>query len=156
VPRRSVAATPEQWELVSRYVLSRRPQLYSTIAAAAEASNGASASVWGHIENHTQKNGTMAEQSIRAICETLRWTPDSIERILAGGEPIEMDPETTPDAYAGLAARVARIEAQLGITPLSEATVRSQAHAASAEAEKAAAIEAAGDGSVPPEELDAG
>jgi transcriptional regulator with XRE-family HTH domain len=31
------------------------------------------------------------------ICRVLRWTPDSIDRLLAGQEPIETSPITRPD-----------------------------------------------------------
>lgn len=52
----------------------------------------------------------------RALCEAVRWTPDSVERILAGGEPIPIEAEPRPsqeDVEARLTDITRRLEEAL-------------------------------------------
>lgn len=48
--------------------------------------------------------GVVADAKRRAITNALGWTPDSIDLILAGGEPIVVEPDT--DALSSLRAEV--------------------------------------------------
>jgi transcriptional regulator with XRE-family HTH domain len=43
------------------------------------------------------------------ICRALKWTPDSIERLLAGEQPIELEPITRPDELSALRAQVGEL-----------------------------------------------
>jgi hypothetical protein len=45
------------------------------------------------------------------ICRVLKWTPDSIERLLAGDEPIELDPVTPPGELSALRDQVGELTA---------------------------------------------
>jgi transcriptional regulator with XRE-family HTH domain len=48
------------------------------------------------------------------ICRVLRWTPDSIERLLSGQEPIELEPIIRPDELAELRERVGELTRMVG------------------------------------------
>jgi transcriptional regulator with XRE-family HTH domain len=45
------------------------------------------------------------DQTLWALCDALRWTPDSIDRILAGGEPTEVEDESGEISQIELFAR---------------------------------------------------
>jgi transcriptional regulator with XRE-family HTH domain len=45
------------------------------------------------------------DQTLWALCDALRWTPDSIDRILNGDEPIEAEDETGEFSQTELYAR---------------------------------------------------
>ncbi len=49
------------------------------------------------------------------VCRVFGWTPDSIERILAGGKPVLLAPSPPVDELAELRDRVAELEAQVGL-----------------------------------------
>lgn len=46
----------------------------------------------------------------RGLCVGLRWTPDSIDRILEGGEPVELPSENVDPLLASLIERMDRYE----------------------------------------------
>lgn len=56
------------------------------------------------------------ERLTAPVTAALRWTPDSIERILAGLPPVELtpEPEDTSDTADALLAMLARIESAIG------------------------------------------
>lgn len=56
----------------------------------------------------------------RALCAAVNWTPDSIERILAGGEPVEASAEKAADSSYDerldrLERELAALRAELGL-----------------------------------------
>lgn len=92
-------------------IRNRREELRLTQEEAAAAA-GISASAWRSIEarGHT----SLRPSTARGVAEALRWTPDSVDRILAGGEP-EEEPvrpgQDSRDAFS-IDARVARLPDQ--------------------------------------------
>lgn len=49
------------------------------------------------------------------VCRVLRWTPDSIERLLAGGTPVELDqaPALPSDDLAALRRQIEELTRQV-------------------------------------------
>ena len=43
------------------------------------------------------------------VCRALKWTPDSIERLLSGEDPIELEPVVQPDELAAVRAQVGEL-----------------------------------------------
>lgn len=55
-------------------------------------------SAWSHAENGTPTSGRMAESSLTGIEKALQWKEGSVGRILAGGEPEEINEAVTATA----------------------------------------------------------
>jgi hypothetical protein len=97
---------PRDWEALGQAVEKRRNELGLTIRAAAERSReggrrGFDEQTWGHIEKATRNNRRVS--TLRALCWVLGWTDDSVDLILAGGEPIErVDPKPRSPIEAAL------------------------------------------------------
>jgi transcriptional regulator with XRE-family HTH domain len=105
MPGAALTATPEQRERLADHVRRRRNAL-----GLSQEDLGASRSVVSNLEGKRQE--TFSPRSIAKITAALGWTPDSIERILAGLDPIIYGGE---DAYAdpSIEAKVSRIEREL-------------------------------------------
>ena len=76
----------------------RRESLGLFLETVAALPGSPSRSVWTIVEGAGQKNGTVAVTSLRGIAKALRWTADSCERILAGGDP---EPASVNEQPAG-------------------------------------------------------
>ena len=93
------AVSIEITEEVSEAVRERRESLrLSQNDAAARA--GLSAGIWNMLENGRRES--IRARTAKQIAEALGWTPDSIERLARGEEPVEAAPERT-QAYASTA-----------------------------------------------------
>lgn len=74
----------DEWRAVANKVAGRRMQLgLSQKEAAAKA--GISEANWNVIENARQER--YKPRTLVGVCRALEWTTDSIDRVLAGGEP---------------------------------------------------------------------
>lgn len=109
------------WKAVWRHIEARRIELgwrkwelYRT--------TGLSESSFLKMKNHNE--GVADQARLVRVCRELDWTPDSIDRILAGGEPqLQADPGATvalpafmlalPDDVAQLRSRVDALEERL-------------------------------------------
>jgi hypothetical protein len=61
--------------------------------------------VWGEVENHKRTNFT--PRILAKICRVLYWTPDSIDRIRRGEDPLEISrPAATTAGVPSLSAPV--------------------------------------------------
>ena len=104
---RAVSADQQQWERVSRRVNERRLALDLTAEElAALAGRGLTPGVLSQIEN--ARKPSYAARTLTALCRGLGWTPDSIERILDDGEPLQAGGDD-----ASMAERMERLEAAL-------------------------------------------
>jgi transcriptional regulator with XRE-family HTH domain len=92
VAARTVTADPEAWERVGRRVYARRRyELDLTAQEVVErAGRGLSLGVLSQIENSRKDSYT--ERTLIALCRALEWAPDSIQRMLNGGEPVAAAP----------------------------------------------------------------
>ena len=113
------AVTIEITEEVSGAVRERRESLrLSQNDAAARA--GLSAGIWNMLENGRRES--IRARTAKQIAEALGWTPDSIERLARGEEPVEAAPErpavyaSTADGQVFTAAQIALIEATVHAT----------------------------------------
>jgi len=94
--------TPKQWrDKVGQYVEQRRKELgYSANKAAALTDDAVSPSLWRQVERgerHVDGKVAAPNPAPRrraAMCKALGWTPDSIDRLLAGQEP-QIQPDTS-------------------------------------------------------------
>lgn len=76
------------WERLATKVRNRRNELgWSQDEAVAAAGGGISKPVWSIIENARQDS--YKERTLAALCRALRWRFESVDLILAGGEPVE-------------------------------------------------------------------
>lgn len=102
----------EDWERVAETVKRRRTDLGMSQRAAAFAADNISPTTWGSLETHGRSVDVLTRPK---IARALGWTTDSIDRILAGGDP-ELDghrPVTLEDRVVALEERWDRIEALL-------------------------------------------
>lgn len=79
---------PQNWTHVAETVKQRRTELGLSQRQAARLANDISPTTWGSLEKHGQPVSTLTAV---AICKALRWTADSIDALLAGGEPTVAD-----------------------------------------------------------------
>jgi hypothetical protein len=86
-PATVASSTPQRapaWVRVARRVVERRRALDLTVEDAA-ARSGVDVATWHRIEQAAQP-GYRAHR-LAGVCRALGWTPDSINRIVSGGEP---------------------------------------------------------------------
>ena len=107
--------------MVGQHIETRRRALFRSRRKAAEGS-GISEIVWRQIESGERQ---IAVGVIRppnpergtkeAVCARLLWTADSIDRLLRGETPIEIEASTPPAVQmdADIAERVSRLETQV-------------------------------------------
>lgn len=81
------------WEAVGHAVRERRLALGFRQRQAAALAN-VSDTTWGNVEN--ARASSFDEMTKAGVARALRWSVDSIDRILRGEEPIEM-PDEIPD-----------------------------------------------------------
>ena len=111
VPRRSTTATSSQWAVLADLAQKRRDAL--GLKAGDLEAFGISRSTVSSIENNKQTS--YETQKLINLCQGLRWTADSVDRILAGEKPIELDDVPSEDITEfreqldGLASTVERI-----------------------------------------------
>lgn len=99
----------QDWAQVARLVRTRREALNLTQHDAVVASEGSiSLATWRNIE--TGANTSYRSSSLIAVCRALGWTPDSIERILGGDDPVEV---AAANEDLSLHERMTRVEAAL-------------------------------------------
>lgn len=72
------------WGRVGELVKRRRKELRMTQKAAGLLAR-VSDTTWGSVENGRAES--YDDDTLIGVCEALGWTPDSIERVLAGGDP---------------------------------------------------------------------
>jgi hypothetical protein len=106
----------DRWNAVAEHVRDRREQLGLTQHRAVSSSEGAiSLATWRNIEKAVKP--PYRRSSLLAVCRVLGWTSDSIDRILDGGEPEEVDaeePEPETEDLEALTKRLARMERKMG------------------------------------------
>lgn len=71
------------WDAIAETVKRRRSELGMTQRHAALLA-GLSPTTWGSLEKHHQP---VSPLTAAAMCRALRWTSDSIARMLEGGDP---------------------------------------------------------------------
>lgn len=99
---------PTDWERVAETVKRRRVERGLSQRAAAQAA-GLSPTTWGSLELHHQRLEPLSRPK---IARALGWTPDSLDRILAGGEPEDDGsgpPRSTEERLNAVEADVAEI-----------------------------------------------
>lgn len=102
--------TDEAWRRLAGAVRARRDELGFTQAELAVES-GVSEPTIRVIE--TARRGSYQRATLRAIAQALGWTPDSLDRILRGEEPVEAGkPDERPD-FAQLEIDVKELKRQL-------------------------------------------
>lgn len=138
--------TPQEWRRqVGQHIQARREAKRLSIRAAAKAA-GFSEGLWRQLESGRRvvdkdvvRTVSPKAATAAAACAALGWTPDSIDRLLDGNDPIPLDDDPQPplqvdqdtiDAIVKGAAslwgpalstlqsmnrRLARIERKLGI-----------------------------------------
>lgn len=105
----SAPADPDDVEArarLGRLAKDRRLELRISVRAAATRAHVAR-DTWTGLEEATRRT---AETNYAGIEQTLRWTPGSVARVLAGGEPAEMPTKDAPQTAAQLSAPAARTE----------------------------------------------
>lgn len=102
--------TPEtaDWKRLGNVIRGRRDALGLTQNA-----GGVSPATWRKME--TGKAPPYRSSSVAAVCRVLGWTPDSFDRVLEGGDPVEVGPpEGAGHQPDGMEERVASLEADIG------------------------------------------
>jgi len=84
-----------RWQAVARRVADRRRELGLSVAAAA-ARGGVDEATWERVEAAARPGYRRHREE--GVCRALGWTPGSIERILAGGEPEPVAARPAKDA----------------------------------------------------------
>jgi transcriptional regulator with XRE-family HTH domain len=105
----------DDWTRLGRLARERREALRLSQGAA-----GVSASTWRKVEHAVEPPYRRA--TLLAIAAALRWAPESIDLILAGGDPVELDARhgTAPTSQSIeerldlLEDEIVRLRAQLG------------------------------------------
>lgn len=87
MPGDAISATPEQWLEVGRRVRQRR-----IARGLGQDDLVASRSVVSNLEADPPRQQKFAIASLVKIAQALGWTPDSIERIIDGNDPVEAEP----------------------------------------------------------------
>ncbi len=84
----TITGSKGDWERVGESVKARRLELGLTIEEAlARAHPKISRSVWSNLERGVQES--YQPISLAAVARALHWSADSIEKILAGEQPVE-------------------------------------------------------------------
>ncbi len=99
MPARTLRGTPEGWTRVAEHVRRRRIQELGLSAdqVAERSGKNISVTVLSILENARQE--AYQVRVLTGLCRALGWRPDSIERILAGKEPVkETDQPAAPGA----------------------------------------------------------
>lgn len=128
VPPSATTADASAWARVAHLVRSRRAELDLT-----QDDLGVSKAVASALENGRQVSYTT--RTLARVCRALGWTPDSIDRIIVGGEPepvptwpaVDVDDGHQVDADVAsaileLQARIAAIEVELAELRAASAT----------------------------------
>lgn len=131
MPARRVIGDRSGWERVADAVVKRREALGLTAAQVVERGGDLSTSLLSLIENHHQD--VYLARKLAAVCRALGWTPDSIERILAGDEPVEATASDKP-ARQSVDERLRTLERRLGITQADVASKTNEQRLAELEA----------------------
>jgi hypothetical protein len=106
----------DQWARLGRLLMERRARLdpsYAVRKTFVEAV-GLNAGLIRDIE--TRQRDTFTPSSLAAVEQAYRWAPGSVQRVLAGGDPVELRaPETSravlaPDSATALQEAVDRLE----------------------------------------------
>ncbi len=116
VPPSATTADAPAWDRVGHLIRSRRAELDLT-----QDDLGVSKAVASALENGRQTS--YSTRTLARVARALGWTPDSIDRILAGGDPQATTGQAHDDghqvdadvasAILELQARVAAIEVEL-------------------------------------------
>jgi hypothetical protein len=86
---------PDGWARVAKAVLNRRTELGITVAEAVRRSGDTvSAAVWSILENARQDS--YRPRTLAGVCRALGWTANSIDQILAGGQPTSAGAQRAP------------------------------------------------------------
>lgn len=102
----------DDWPRFGSLVRTRRETLRLTQhEAVTRADGGISLATWRNIETAT--NPPYRRSSLLAVCRVLRWSPDSIEDMLAGGGPIIVTPDDLEGQTPEWWERLERVEALL-------------------------------------------
>lgn len=110
--QRVVHGGRDAWQRVAEQVIARRLRLGLTQAEVADRSGGGvSLPVVQVAEGARQPNDTMALRTARALSRALGWTDDSVERIVAGGEPVDASALAADPVAAELHALVGEVHA---------------------------------------------
>lgn len=97
----------ERWQRLADRVKSRRYDMHLTQTMLAREARTSDRTI-GALER--AEHGTYQASTLRSISIALGWTPDSIDRVLAGEQPVEAtDNAAAPD----LAAQVAILQREL-------------------------------------------
>lgn len=123
MPPRTVRGDREGWQRVAARVTTRRIQELGLNADDVVERSGRriSLTVLSLIENARQD--AYATRVIAGLCAALDWTSDSIERVLAGGEPVEVEHESRAEPSEQdrrldrLERELAALRAELGLPP---------------------------------------
>jgi DNA-binding XRE family transcriptional regulator len=99
----------DRWPVVAETVKRRRLELDLSQRAAAIAAD-TSPTTWGNLEKHSQRVDPLSRTK---ICRALGWTLDSIDRILAGGDPEVAEGFTPLPSVDEMASRLMTLEAGL-------------------------------------------
>jgi transcriptional regulator with XRE-family HTH domain len=102
------AMSRTDWARLGRAIRERRETLRISQGAA-----GVSASTWRKVEKAVDP--PYRRSTLLGIAQALRWQPESIDRILAGGEPVEYVTETAEEQVTALLAELAAARARLGV-----------------------------------------
>lgn len=79
---------PNPWARIGAEVRSRRLALRLTQKEAAQRA-GISEPTWGLLEGGHQSG--YKPLTVVGVCRALQWSPDSIERMLSGAEPVPVE-----------------------------------------------------------------
>lgn len=96
----------QDWQLLGRRVRERREALRLSQGAA-----GISASTWRKVEHASEP--PYRRSTLLAIAQVLRWTPESIDLVLGGGEPVEATPHDVAPTSSSVEDRLDALEAQV-------------------------------------------
>lgn len=93
------------------HIETRRRQLYRNIKEFVAATGLTSQ---GLVPIRAGERRNYSEATIRGVTAALRWTPDSVDRILRGGEPVELVEDDAPPMLP--AAEIAQMQATFAHT----------------------------------------
>jgi len=107
-------AVEHDWPRLGKAVRQRRDAL-----GLSQGAGGVSVATWRKVENGTESSYT--PRTLARIASALGWTDDSVDAVLAGGDPtIAADPPSAGDVdllaiIADLQSRVDALEERIGI-----------------------------------------
>lgn len=96
--------SPEDWQRVGRAIRARMTDLRYGPTDVKRRGGPSDKTLAGYIEGAP----IVRLDAERGLCDALRWQRDSVQRILAGGDPVELPPPD-PDVDA----RLSRVESLL-------------------------------------------